>query len=85
MIDGAMQIAKGAGCYFWTADGRKFLDFNSQAMCLSHGHTPDPSIVAAVTEQLETLPYAYPGISQTPVCFIATAFHRLFWQCCALL
>ena len=36
-------------------------------MCLSHGHTPDASIVAAVTEQLETLPYAYPGISQTPV------------------
>ena len=64
---GAIDIVKSDGCYFWDGNGKKYLDFNSQAMCLHHGHTPHPSIVEAVTEQLQTAPYAYPGMTMVPV------------------
>lgn len=37
------------------------------AMCTNHGHTPDKSIVDAVVKQLETLPYAYPGLFITEI------------------
>jgi len=67
MNAGAIQIAKTDGVYFWNQDGKRFLDFNSMAMCLSHGHTPDPTIVDAVTKQMQTNAYAYPGMFQTPV------------------
>lgn len=67
MAAGALAITRSEGVYFWTEDGKKYMDFNSMAMCLSHGHTPDPSIVEAITTQLNTCPYAYPGMFQTPV------------------
>merc|ERR1719478_89359 len=67
MNEGAIQAVRSEGVYFWDAAGKRYLDFNSQAMCLAHGHTPDPSIVEAVTRQLTTMPYMYPGISMVPV------------------
>ena len=64
---GAIDIVKSDGCYFWDGAGKKYLDFNSQAMCLHQGHTPHPSIVDAVTAQLREAPYAYPGMTMVPV------------------
>ena len=55
------------GVHFVDADGKRWLDWNSQAMCISMGHTPPDSVVDAVAHQLRTLAYTYPGVSTTPV------------------
>lgn len=67
MGDNAIHAVRAEGVYFWDRAGKKYLDFNSQAMCLHHGFTPDPMIVDEVTEQLKTMPYMYPGLSMVPV------------------
>jgi taurine--2-oxoglutarate transaminase len=67
MNDAAIQVERGEGIYFWDMKGKRYIDFNSMAMCLHLGHSPHPSIVKAVKEQMETLAYAYPGISSTPI------------------
>jgi taurine--2-oxoglutarate transaminase len=53
----AMSRAKGV--YFWTADGRKFIDFNSQLMCVNTGHG-DERIIRAIQQQAATMAYANP-------------------------
>jgi taurine--2-oxoglutarate transaminase len=54
-----MAVANAKGVYFHTADGRRFLDFNSQLMCVNAGHG-DVRIVEAITRQAEQLPYISP-------------------------
>eukprot|EP00041_Stephanoeca_diplocostata_P012644 m.212128 g.212128 ORF g.212128 m.212128 type:complete len:544 (+) comp19035_c0_seq2:55-1686(+) len=62
-----IHAVRGEGSYFWDSAGKKYLDFNSMAMCLSHGHTIDDRIIDAVVDQMKTLPYAYPGMFVTNV------------------
>eukprot|EP00036_Acanthoecidae_sp_10tr_P010347 CAMPEP_0182916022 /NCGR_PEP_ID=MMETSP0105_2-20130417/694_1 /TAXON_ID=81532 ORGANISM="Acanthoeca-like sp., Strain 10tr" /NCGR_SAMPLE_ID=MMETSP0105_2 /ASSEMBLY_ACC=CAM_ASM_000205 /LENGTH=502 /DNA_ID=CAMNT_0025052935 /DNA_START=22 /DNA_END=1530 /DNA_ORIENTATION=- len=57
-----IQIARAEGVHFWDTDGKRYMDFNSMAMCSNHGHTIDPSITEAIVEQINTVPYAYPGL-----------------------
>lgn len=57
----AIQIAKVDGIYFWDQAGKKYIDWNSMAMCVNHGHTPDQRIIDAVVKQFKTVAYAYPG------------------------
>ena len=47
------------GVYFWTPEGKRYLDFNSQLMCtnIGHGH---PAVMRAIQEQAATLAYANP-------------------------
>jgi len=54
-----IPVAGAKGCYFWTPEGKRYLDFNSQLMCtnIGHGH---PKVVAAIARQAETLAYANP-------------------------
>jgi taurine--2-oxoglutarate transaminase len=54
-----MAVTSAKGVYFHTADGRRFLDFNSQLMCVNAGHG-DPRIVDAIKRQAEQLPYISP-------------------------
>jgi taurine--2-oxoglutarate transaminase len=54
-----LTMARAEGVYFWTADGRRFLDFNSQLMCVNAGHG-DRRIVRAIQAQAEQLAYANP-------------------------
>jgi taurine--2-oxoglutarate transaminase len=54
-----LPVAGAKGVYFHTADGRKFLDFNSQLMSVSAGHG-DRRIVEAIKAQAEQLPYISP-------------------------
>src|SRR6188472_3343054 len=60
-----IPVAGAKGCYFWTPEGKRFLDFNSQLMCtnIGHGH---PKVVAAIQEQAETLAYANPFMATEP-------------------
>ncbi|MGM0574782.1 MAG: aminotransferase class III-fold pyridoxal phosphate-dependent enzyme [Myxococcota bacterium] len=55
-----LPIAGAEGVWFWTPEGERYLDFNSQIMSVNAGHA-HPRIVAAIREQVETLAYAYPG------------------------
>lgn len=65
--DQAPLIQRTEGVYFYNEKGDKYLDFNSMAMCVNHGHTPDPSIVEAVVKQMNTNCYAYPGVFKVPM------------------
>jgi adenosylmethionine-8-amino-7-oxononanoate aminotransferase len=67
MLKGASYPVRGEGVYWWDSDGKKFLDFNSQAMCISLGFTPPEEVREAIHRQLESLPYIYPGVSMTEI------------------
>ncbi len=49
-----LPIAGGAGCTLWDHDGREYLDFSSQLVFTQLGHQ-HPKMIAAITEQLNTL------------------------------
>ena len=54
-----IPVAGARGCWFWTPEGKRYLDFNSQLMCVNIGHG-DPRVVRAIQEQAATLAYANP-------------------------
>jgi len=60
-----LPVAKAKGSYFWTPDGKKYLDFNSQLMCVNIGHADD-RVVRAIQEQAAVLPYANPFLATEP-------------------
>jgi taurine--2-oxoglutarate transaminase len=60
-----LPVARARGVYFWTPEGKRFLDFNSQLMCVNIGHG-DPRVVKAIQEQAATLPYANPFMATEP-------------------
>src|SRR6185503_15644665 len=33
-----IAVARAKGIYFWTPEGKRFIDFNSQLMCVNIGH-----------------------------------------------
>jgi taurine--2-oxoglutarate transaminase len=45
-----IPVARAKGVYFWTPEGKRFLDFNSQLMCVNIGHG-DARVVRAIEEQ----------------------------------
>jgi taurine---2-oxoglutarate transaminase len=60
-----IPVAGAKGCYFWTPEGKRYLDFNSQLMCtnIGHGH---PKVIEAIKRQAETLAYANPFMATEP-------------------
>jgi taurine---2-oxoglutarate transaminase len=54
-----IPVARAKGVYFWTPDGKRFIDFNSQLMCVNVGHG-DERIIRAIQEQGAELAYANP-------------------------
>ena len=54
-----IPVARANGVYFWTPEGKRYLDFNSQLMCVNIGHG-DERVVRAIKRQAETLAYANP-------------------------
>ena len=54
-----IPMARSKGVYFWTPEGKRYIDFNSQLMCVNAGHG-DERIVRAIQSQAETLAYANP-------------------------
>jgi len=57
-----IPVAKAKGVYFWTPEGKRFLDFNSQLMSVNIGHG-DPRVIAAITEQAEKVTYVTPSLT----------------------
>ena len=54
-----IPVAHAKGIYFWTPEGKRFIDFNSQLMCVNIGHG-DERVINAIKEQASTLAYANP-------------------------
>jgi len=54
-----IPVARAKGIYFWTPEGKRFIDFNSQLMSVNIGHG-DPRVIEAISRQAATLAYANP-------------------------
>src|SRR6266481_4941137 len=54
-----IPVASAKGIYFWTTEGKRFIDFNSQLMCVNIGHG-DERVIRAIQQQAATLAYANP-------------------------
>src|SRR5213595_4042243 len=60
-----IPVARSKGIYFWTPEGKRFIDFNSQLMCVNIGHG-DERVVRAIQDQVATLAYANPFMATEP-------------------
>jgi taurine--2-oxoglutarate transaminase len=60
-----IPVARAKGIYFWTPEGKRFIDFNSQLMSVNIGHG-DERVVQAISEQAATLAYANPFMATEP-------------------
>ncbi len=54
-----IPVARAKGVYFWTPEGKRYIDFNSQLMCVNIGHG-DERVIRAIQKQASTLAYANP-------------------------
>jgi taurine--2-oxoglutarate transaminase len=54
-----IPVARAKGIYFWTPEGKQFIDFNSQLMSVNIGHG-DERVIQAIAEQAAQLAYANP-------------------------
>lgn len=67
-VQGAVNpipATRAEGIYFWDADGKRYIDFNSQLMNVNIGHG-NRKVIEAIKEQAENLSYMYPGIATDP-------------------
>lgn len=60
-----IPVTRAKGVYFWDADGKRYLDFNSMTMCVNIGHG-DERVINAIIEQARELPYAGPPMASKP-------------------
>ena len=60
-----IPMVRGEGIYFWDAGGKRYVDMNSQLMCVNIGHG-NRRVIDAIKRQAEELAYAGPGMA-TPV------------------
>ena len=60
-----IPMVRGEGIYFWDADGKRYMDMNSQLMCVNIGHG-NRRVIDAIKRQADELAYAGPGMA-TPV------------------
>src|SRR6266849_588223 len=60
-----IPVARAKGIYFWTPEGKRFIDFNSQLMSVNIGHG-DERVIQAITEQASVLTYANPFMATEP-------------------
>jgi len=60
-----IPVARAKGVYFWSPDGKRYLDFNSQLMCVNIGHG-DERVIKAIQDQVATLAYVTPAMATEP-------------------
>src|ERR1700727_733232 len=58
------HVVSADGCYFTDGNGKRFLDFASQLICMNLGHN-NPAVVKAIQDQAATLAYAAPFYATT--------------------
>ncbi|MCM2332797.1 MAG: aminotransferase class III-fold pyridoxal phosphate-dependent enzyme [Anaeromyxobacteraceae bacterium] len=60
-----IPVARAEGVYFWTPEGKRFIDMNSQLMSVNAGHG-EQRIIRAITDQLNTLDFGNPFMATAP-------------------
>ena len=55
-----LHIVDAEGCFFIDGEGKRYLDFSSQLMCVNLGHK-NSTVISAIEEQARRLPYIAPG------------------------
>lgn len=60
-----IPVETATGIYFYTPEGKRFIDFNSQLMCVNIGHG-DPRVIKAIQDQAAKLAYANPFMATEP-------------------
>ena len=60
-----VPVARAQGIYFWTPEGKRFIDFNSQLMSVNIGHS-DTRVVKAIQDQIAQLAYVTPAMTTEP-------------------
>jgi taurine--2-oxoglutarate transaminase len=71
-----IAVARAKGVHFWTPEGKRFLDFNSQLMCVNVGHG-DPRVLDAMRRQAELLTYAAPSMATEPRARLGAALAKI--------
>jgi taurine---2-oxoglutarate transaminase len=59
------EIVGAKGCWFWNAEGKKYLDFSSQLINTNIGHQ-HPKVIEAIKEQADKLCYIAPFYASEP-------------------
>jgi taurine--2-oxoglutarate transaminase len=59
-----LHVVDAEGCYFIDANGKRYLDFSSQLMCVNLGHK-NPAVIRSIEEQARTLPYIAPSYASS--------------------
>lgn len=57
-----IPMTRAEGVYFWDADGKRYVDMNSQLMCVNIGHG-HPRVIKAIQDQAAKLAYAGPSMA----------------------
>jgi adenosylmethionine-8-amino-7-oxononanoate aminotransferase len=60
-----IPVTRAEGVYFWDADGKRYLDFNSMLMCSNIGHG-DRRVAEAIATQAKELAFAAPSMATRP-------------------
>jgi taurine---2-oxoglutarate transaminase len=60
-----IAVDRAEGVYFYTPDGKRYIDFNSQLMSVNIGHG-ERRVVEAIKAQAEKLAYANPFMAHEP-------------------
>src|ERR1700722_16710914 len=60
-----IPVARAKGIHFWTPEGKRFIDFNSQLMSVNIGHG-DERVIRAIHERAHNLCYAHPFLAPEP-------------------
>ena len=60
-----IPVDRAEGVYFYTPDGKRFLDFNSQLMSVNIGHG-DKRVIDAIKAQADKLAYVNPFMAHEP-------------------
>ncbi|MEL6177535.1 MAG: aminotransferase class III-fold pyridoxal phosphate-dependent enzyme, partial [Myxococcota bacterium] len=55
-----LPVERAEGIYFWTPEGKRYTDFNSQLMSVQIGHN-HPKVMAAMKKAAEELIYMFPA------------------------
>jgi taurine--2-oxoglutarate transaminase len=60
-----IPVDRAEGIYFYTPDGKRYIDFNSQLMSVNIGHG-DRRVIDAIKRQADKLAYANPFMATEP-------------------
>lgn len=60
---GLPVVTHGEGVYLYDMQGKKYLDWTSQAVCNNLGYDVPPAVMDAIMHQMQAAPFLYGGIA----------------------